>query len=556
MKIKIIKIWFILIILISCDKKINHKYIISENLLLNKTQLLSDKELKNWYVKDILDDTISGISLDKVNSKLIRNNKGKNVVIAVIDTEIDTNHEDLKGDFWVNNNEIPNNGLDDDKNGYIDDTHGWNFIGNIKGDNIIYSSFESTRIIKEFKNIYENKIDSDVSPSQLFQYNQYKRALQYRQSELKTINAVLKRGPKIIKRYKDALQKVSPFLDEVDFTQKKLDSLKKEHNNLEPDINFLISCIQYNLKLKDLEKDLAFNRRKIDIYHNLDYNDRKILNENSNDLHDTNYGNNSVNSNSEKLYHGTEVAGVLAAKKIDNIKPKGFGDFIKIMPLCISSNGDEHDKDIALAIRYAVNNGAKIINITFGKTFSLRPNWVNDAIKYAESNDILIVCSAGNGNLDLDIKQNYFHPKDTNQEKQEIVGNFIRVGASGHKIDSSLKASFSNYGKTEVDVFAPGVDIYTLMPNNKYKSDSGTSLSSPIVSGIAALLLSQYPDLKASQVKQIIMDSGVEYTIPQKIRLQGTKKDTLIPFNQLSKSGKIVNAYNALIMADSIARRN
>mgnify|MGYP001803461113 CR=1 FL=1 len=274
---------------------------------------------------------------------------------------------------------------------------------------------------------------------------------------------------------------------------------------------------------------------------NVDFNERTILNEDSNDILDTDYGNNNVSGNIHRYSHATKVAGIIKE------------DFIKLMPLAIASQGDTHDKDIALAIRYAVDNGANIINMSFGKFYSLHKEWVFEALKYAENRNVLIVSSAGNKSYNLNEINNYY-PNDNINNGEEIADNFLLVGVSSAFPNENLFASYSNYGDIDVDTFAPGEEVYTLLPKNKYEYDGGTSLAAAITSKVAALILSYYPNLTASQVKHIIMDSGVEYTFPVKTATR-EDKNKMTPFNELSKSGKIVNAYNALIMADSISKQ-
>jgi len=221
------------------------------------------------------------------------------------------------------------------------------------------------------------------------------------------------------------------------------------------------------------------------------------------------------------------------------------------MPLCISTYGDEHDKDMALAIRYAVANGASIINISSGKDYSLHSDWVEKEIIRAHNQDVLIVTSAGNDHLNLDQKEVFNYPNDTNSKGDEIVDNFIKVGASTNNLNKNIKRKSSNYGKTEVDIFAPGENIYTTSPNNTYSTKNGTSYAAPIVSGVAALIRSYYPSLSAAEVKDILMKSGTAYHIDIEIEQEdGSKK--LVPFSELSKSGKIVNAYNALLLAEKV----
>ena len=251
--------------------------------------------------------------------------------------------------------------------------------------------------------------------------------------------------------------------------------------------------------------------------------------------------------------HGTLTTGVLAASRANNTGAKGITDNIKVMSLCISPYGDEHDKDMALAIRYAVDNGAKIINISSSKEFSLREDWVHDAIKYASDNDVLIVTSAGNSNYNLDEPDTFNYPDDTKEDGTEVADNFIKVGATTY-LSEEFKRSSSSYGKNSVDVFAPGLKIYTTssQKNEKYTYSGGTSAATPIVSGVAALVRSYYPKLSASQVKEIILQSGVSYNIDIEIEQEDSTKKS-IPFSELSKSGKVVNAYNALLMAAQLS---
>lgn len=263
------------------------------------------------------------------------------------------------------------------------------------------------------------------------------------------------------------------------------------------------------------------------------------------------YGNNRNGSYRRFQSHSTKVSGIIAGNRENNIGVKGFSDNIKIMPLNISPSGDEHDKDIAMAIRYAVDNGAKIINMSFGKQFSLRKDWVNEAIKYAELKNVLIIHSAGNTAKNID--ENLAYPNDVNlSNNDEICSNFINVGSITKKTDSTFVSKTSNYGKKNVDLFAPGDQIYTAIPENKYEFDSGTSLAAPMVSGTAALIWLYYPKLTASEVKQVILDSGTAYDIDVLIPGGKGKKTK---FSELSKSGKVLNVYNAMKMAEEMSSK-
>lgn len=214
--------------------------------------------------------------------------------------------------------------------------------------------------------------------------------------------------------------------------------------------------------------------------------------------------------------------------------------------------GSENDKDVALAIRYAVDNGAKIINMSFGKTLSENPQWIKEAFLYAEMHDVLLVAGSGNNSRDNDIKP--FYPIDYDEQTGiEYCKNFIKVGAITSDGDKYFLAYFTNYGKKTVDIFAPGYFLKTTDPIVGYSYRDGTSMSSPIVSGVAALVRSYYPKLKASEVKKIILQSGVSINL--NVQVPGEKEGTLKPFKELSKSGKVVNAYNALLMAKEMSKK-
>nr|WP_299122149.1 S8 family serine peptidase [uncultured Winogradskyella sp.] len=457
-------------------------------------------------------------------------------------------HEDLRQNIWINKKEISNNGLDDDNNGYIDDINGWNFIGNVNGETSKFVNYEYTRILKKYDSDFENNLitDSLLYKTYLRARDKYEKRLQYAIEDTSYIN-IQKRGKSLAK------ETLSKFFIDDNYSIKDLDSLKNLHPKdsiIKLHTRWMKALIKYEFtdEYIDLYKLKADER--LDKLLNKDYNDRIIIGDNSDSLNEKNYGSPEINIYNGFFDHGTLIAGLIAARRDNNIGTKGISDNIKIMPLSISAFGDEHDKDIALAIRYAVDNGARVINMSFGKEFSLYKKWVFDAIKYAEQNDVLIVKSAGNNGKDLEYFEVY--PNDNNYfNREEVADNFLMVGATNYYINKNMIPSFSNYGSSNVDVFAPGVEIYTTsVTKEKYELiDGGTSLSCAVTSGVAALVRSHYPNLTASQVKHILMDSGLEYTYDVRVN------DTLLPFNQLSKSGKVINAYNALIMADSISKK-
>jgi len=287
---------------------------------------------------------------------------------------------------------------------------------------------------------------------------------------------------------------------------------------------------------------------------NVDFDGRAVVGDNPDDINDRNYGNPDVRPVSEDEAHATHVAGIIGAVRHNGIGIDGVADKVLIMPIRAVPDGDEYDKDIALGIHYAVDNGAKIINCSFGKYYSPHKEWVWDAIKYAADHDVLIVNAAGNDAKDMDKFGEYIsYPNDGDQPGMEIADNFITIGAYSPHFGADLPAPFSNYGKTTVDVFAPGVDIYSTVPFNKYASFNGTSMAAPDAAGVAALIRSRYPQLSAAEVKEILMKSGILPTLLVFVPTEDKQIPDLDYFKNLSKSGRIVNAYNALLLAKKMA---
>ncbi|WP_420571372.1 S8 family serine peptidase [Kordia sp.] len=514
-----------------------------------KKQTLTKEEKKNWHFKDIYEDSIPGISLDKAYQELLKNKKGDTIIVAVIDMRIDKNHEDLKDFIWVNKDEIPNNNIDDDNNGYIDDMNGWNFLGNTNGEQAYRANFEYVRVIRKFEDKFKGKHIDEIKDTINFKLylkakQEYSEELAYVKRRLRSLNY-----QKIRKNFLE--EQLGEIYPNTKLTVEVLQNLKPTNSTIGKNIQTLIKYKKDSIKNV---ADFELEQRYLDVYLNLDFKERDIIGDDVDNINDIPYGNNNINADNSEGYHthAIKVAGVIVANRNNNLGIKGVTNNVKIMPIAVSPYGDEQDKDMALAIRYAVNNGAKIINISSSKNFSLHQDWVIDALKYAEKKDVLVVTSAGNGGSNLEEKQNY--PNDTDKDNTEVLKNFIKVGASAYQLDENLVHYTSNYGKESVDIFAPGKDIYTTHPNNSYGFSSGTSYSAPIVSGIAALIRSYYVNLSASDVKTIILNSGVAINWNVN-KPPTTNNKELVPFSSLSKSGKIVNAYNALLMAEEISKK-
>lgn len=493
----------------------------------------AENELKNWMHADLVTDTIPGMSINKAYAEILNGKKGQTIIVAVLDSGIDVEHEDLKNVVWKNPKEIPNNGKDDDKNGYIDDVYGWNFLGDINHEQLelvrmLNSNMFSGQALVAAKADYDKQYKEAVDNKQFYEQlvQNLNVADEIVKKELKK-NTYTQEDLRAIKSNVPSVQQSVAFLNQMYSIAGSPDEAKKQ---LTEGIEYYTNLLNYNLN-KELDA-------------------RKVLGNNPNVMNGEVYGNNKVvGPIKEDAKHGTHVAGIIAAQRNNGIGMNGVATNVKIMAVRTVPDGDEYDKDVAMAIRYAVDNGAKVINTSFGKDYSPHPEWVNDAIKYAASKDVLIVNAAGNDSKDLNVNNSF--PNDALINGAEFADNFLTVGALEHKYGSQMLASYSNYSSKHVDVFAPGTKIWSTTPNNKYEYLQGTSMASPAVAGVAALIRSYYPKLKASQVKKIIMASGL--SVKTKVVVGGVNTNVK-SLGEISTTGKIVNAYNALILADKVSR--
>ncbi len=494
---------------------------------------LSDVEKKNWGHLDLANDTIPGMSVDKAYRTLIGNKKGKTVIVAVLDSGMDLKHEDLDDVLWVNKGERVGDGKDNDNNGYIDDIHGWNFLGDSYNEQL-----EATRIVKQ-------KLGDAATQAKAKQQvdEKYAKAVQTKQSYEQFLQAV-----------KNSHESLTKEFGKSDYTKKEVSALKPTTEAMQNTIGVAKQAYSYADDLPSFMKLLTGGIKQFadqaNYNYNVNFDGRKIVGDNPYDIKDTDYGDGNPQSRSEDESHGTHVAGIIGAERNNGKGANGVANNVEIMSIRAVPNGDEYDKDIALGIRYAVDNGAKVINASFGKSFSPNAEWVYDALKYAAAKDVLFIHAAGNDGANFDAPNKPNFPNDAVNNGPEIADNVITVGALGPKYGSEMLATFSNYGKINVDVFAPGDDIYSSMPNNNYDFQGGTSMAAPGVAGVAALILSQYPSLSASQVKKIIMQSGLP--IKAKVVLGG-EAGKVATLEEISTSGRIVNAYNALIMAEGVS---
>ena len=528
--------------------KVKITFLFSIALLLSITVVAQEEKrpAQNWFNQDAQADEANGVSTEKAYEYL-KGRESKTVIVAVIDSGTDIEHEDLKDVVWTNTGEIAGNGIDDDKNGFVDDVHGWNFIGGKDGTNVGPDTYEVTREYKRLLPKYENKKESKKEDYLYW---------------VKVRDAYVSVAEKAQKQYAffDSLQSnalrynqlLTAYLQVEKLTVDDLAKIKSEDEVIK-----LATAYIGNLLPKIGDKSIEEAAKSLDgaldhfgdqtkYAYNLSYETRQIIGDDPSKLDEVGYGNNDVIGKNTKNNHGTHVSGIIAASRGNDIGMDGVANNVQIMAVRAVPSGDERDKDVANAIRYAVDNGAQIINMSFGKDFSPNKSYVDAAVKYAESKNVLLIHAAGNSGENTDVENNFPTKK---LGKKEVASNWIEVGASAWGEDDKLAASFSNYGKTNVDLFAPGVEIYSTTPDNSYDSYQGTSMASPVTAGVAAILLSYFPELTATDIKDIMMKSVRTFDGLMVIK-PGTK-DEKVNFADLSISGGIVNAYEAVKLADS-----
>lgn len=508
---------------------------------------------KGWHLMDRRDSGYYGISIDKayqfVQSK---NLKSTPVIVAVIDSGVDTTHEDLRPILWRNPKEIPGNGIDDDNNGYVDDVYGWNFLGGRDGRNVEKDSYEAARVYHRLKAKWGNAtVDpSALSADEKAEYEMYTRSKRDVAGEvdldevsfLKQMLPALRKGDSVI--VKELGKEQFNGNDLKDYKPTDFNAIRAKGLYL----NICKANDNYEITNQQILEDIEGEISKGESVESAPKDYRgDVVKDNYNDFNDRFYGNSNVMVSKNAALHGTHVSGIIGAVRNNGLGMNGVADNVRIMTVRAVPDGDEHDKDIALAIRYAVDNGAKVINMSFGKGFSPEKKWVDEAVKYAEEKGVLLVHAAGNSAQNLDTSWNF--PTPVFESNTYRAPNWITVGASGDPKAGGLVASFSNYGKKEVDVFAPGVKIYSTVPGgNTYQNLQGTSMASPVVAGLAAFLLEYYPNLSPAQVKYVIEKSSQKPDISGKN--PGTHEDANL--TDLSRAGGVINAYEAIKLADTM----
>ena len=501
---------------------------------------------QNWFHLDPSKDGVPGMATESIYKRLPKTKKGKTVIVAVLDSGVDYKHEDLKEVMWVNEDEIPSNGIDDDKNGYIDDIHGWSFLGNAKGENVVHDNLEVTRLYATLKKKFDGKDPASLSKKEKVEfakYEEYKAVVekgrQSAEGNLKQFAVVKEMYDQLVK----GLGTDNPSLNDL----KKFKTTDQRLNSIK---GIFVQGIEAGETFKSMAGQIleAYDHYygQLNYNYNPDYDPRTIVGDNYADINERFYGNNDVKGPDSK--HGTHVAGIIGAKRGNNIGMDGVADNVRIMSVRTVPDGDERDKDVANAIRYAVDNGASVINMSFGKGYSPQKAAVDAAVKYAMEKDVLLIHAAGNDGKNLDLTNNY--PNDHFEKKgkpgKKSATNWVEVGALNADLGEHMAAEFSNFNQEYVDVFAPGAEIYATTPENTYEIQQGTSMAAPMVAGVAAILRSYFPDLTADQVKEVLIASSVKQN--RKVIKPGTE-DEKVDFSTLGKSGGIVNVEKAVELA-------
>jgi len=495
-----------------------------------------DGEVVTWIHEDPTAGGAEGVASAAVLEAWPEDQEPAPIVVAVIDTGLDLAHEDLAGALWVNGAERNGrDGVDDDGNGYVDDLHGWNFLGGADGTAVRFTTRVLTRELRRVRTAAAADPENGELAERLagLERRHAKALARARQ------RAVAGHAELALWRHAAARLGIDP--DEA--TREEVEALEVD----DP----MAATWRWGM-LREWGK-AAVRRREADnasvavrVWYDPDHDDRAAIGDDPDDPDQDGYGNPGVSVPGFD-YHATHVAGIVAATRGNGRGIAGICPWAKIMVLRAVPIGDEHDKDVAAAIRYAVRNGAKIVNMSFGKEYPDDEAVVERAAAMALEHDVLLITGAGNSGTDRDAWPG--HPNALRANATQWP-HWLIVGASGRKANARLAAGFSNYGDERVHLFAPGVEIRSTIPGGKYDEASGTSMAAPVVAGVAALVWGRYPELSAPELREVLVDSARPY--PDHVVIKpGTKKEK-IPFAELSVAGGIVDARRALERARAV----
>jgi subtilisin family serine protease len=540
-------------LLVGCVQKVNYKDKGPKEVPATgaKGAVSGNPSEVDWFTQDSELDSIEGVGAERAYKELNLKSEGAPVLVAIIDSGVDSKHEDLINRMWVNPGETgkdksgldkASNGIDDDGNGFVDDIHGWNFLGSVnESGQLVHIGPTTLEVTRELVRMKKKAQQGDLSKEEAAYLEKLKKEVE---SEVSTARTEFDKNEKAKEEMrpkyevlKSLLKKDFNLVSRVDIealapTDDAGIAAKKEW----------IDLFQ-SIKARDIahiDRRLEYYGDNLKYYFNENFDPRaEIIGDDVSDFEDRNYGNNDIKALDAD--HGTHVAGIVGAERNNGLGINGVADHVRFMGLRAVPNGDEYDKDVANAVRYAVQNGARIINMSFGKGYSPYKEKVDEAFQFAADNGVLIVHAAGNSSQNNNTAANF--PNRRKTLGGEIEG-WLEVGASSKNLGPSLPADFSNFGNQSVDLFAPGVDIRSSVPDqNQYAVFSGTSMASPTVAGVAALILSQYPTLDSKTLKALILET-VRDRSP--LLVNNPETGALVIFKDLSITGGVADVLRAL----------
>ena len=494
---------------------------------------VSAQDKINWY-----NNGRPGMETEKAY-KMLKKKKAKDVIVAVLDSGVDVEHEDLQGQIWVNQDEVAGNGVDDDLNGYIDDVNGWNFLGNAKGENIHHASMEKARYFNFLAEKYEGLDRANLRELEQNEYDVYQELMNDLETERSQYEEYLVQINEVYKLMEVCPTLIAEALGKTNYTFEELEKWEPTSDELYQAQRVVLGMLSGELTNEALENYEKEYRDKLETTLNPSYNDRALIGDDPTNFGDKFYGNNNVEG--PDALHGTHVAGIIGAKRKNKLGGDGVASAVKIMSVRVVPDGDENDKDVALGIRYAVDNGAQVINMSFGKAYSPYQQEVYDALAYADSKGVLVIHAAGNDSKNIDVESNF--PTSMYDFQDAKLNHYITVGASSDMKAPNLVAYFSNVGSQSVDVFAPGTEIYSTVPNNAYESLQGTSMAAPMVAGAAAFLKSYFPEIPMVEIGNILVNHGVSYADVMQVN---PSTETEEKFQSMCRSGNVVNLVEAV----------
>lgn len=499
----------------------------------------------DWFHRDAEEGT-PGMGTDRAYRTLLADRSPSDtVVVAIIDSGVDIAHEDLRPIVWTNEDEVPNNGVDDDNNGYVDDRHGWNFIGGPNGENVQYDTYEVTRLYRSLRDRFADVDSTSVAASERKAYTRYQRIKSDFESEQAEAQQQMQNVRPAYQAMEASSAALKNYLQTDTLSQDAVSAINTPRADIQRARDILMYFYQQGIAPADLTEYYEYLETQLQYHYNPDFNPRPIVGDEYSDKTERTYGNNDVTG--PDASHGTHVAGIVGAVRGNGIGMDGVATGVRVMAVRAVPNGDERDKDVANAIRYAVDNGADIINMSFGKGYSPYKAAVDAAVQHADSMGVLMVHAAGNDGANIDATDSF--PTRRYAGGGE-AGLWLEVGASSPDAGEALPASFSNYGAETVDVFAPGASIYSTVPGNGYEQNDGTSFAAPMVTGLAALLMAYHPELTAEQVRALVLDTSTPYG-DMTVTVPGG--DRTAPFASLSRTGAVINAYAALERAAAMS---